>query len=263
MKTKLVMLIPLMLACQGGGKSDSPGSKEDGGCQPGTTLGKLTGLVAEAKNDPNAVELRWTSTSTGEYESWVEVTWKFVGDSAGKSYSRRERLNNGGVILSNFYHTVYGTGAVMSKVSELSYHVQDCEKDNPDVCGDYSNDSPVAIPPFAIKAPTSVVITEVPSQIGPGVKAVEARFTDNSIGEFSIVAGVCNIPPTVGGMVTCTDSDPSHGILSVGSTSANGTLIHLDELPPNTKLWLVIVPFAKASNGIVASSIPVVFTTSP
>ena len=230
--------------------TDSGYQTTDGGNQNtdgGLKLETPTDLVAVEQNDINAVQVTWTSHSTGDTVSWVEQAWVFLNDPTNKVNSRLEKLNNGDIL---------GSSLDVREIKELKFRVKDCLRNDANTCSSYSGAISVPILPLDVKAPTNVIVTEIPSEKGPTYRAIHISWTDNSYGELYNEIYICTNP------AWCPSGGPLFAIILSAPSVPPTTMTDVDFLPSNTPLW-ILVGMSVDQGHLLAYPQPVKITTSP
>lgn len=277
-KTKLTLMIarwiPLMVAmiCCGPGPEQNGTGGNGGGNGGGNQiappgLAAPNDLTATLKNDNDAVQLTWTSRSSGKSTSWAKKTWVFATDTDSKTYSYREQINNGDILRSTFYTSsdnIVGSGDVKMNLRELKFQIQDCLTDDDQACSNYTEAVPVSILQVKISAPTGVAIAAVASEAKSTYRAIDVVWKDNSFGESGSTAFVCDSPIAIfSALVSCSRQS---SILGTGRVPANGTRVHIDGLPPGTRIWVAVITsatLATSTDFTTITSVPVEFITPP
>lgn len=258
MKTALMLMIAVILSgCPKVDGTDGGTNEPMKICIP-LGLESPTNLIAVEKNDVYAVQLTWTSHSTGDFVSWIEVDWsqdetqrtKFPKMQPGAYYSFQNKFTNGDVFRIPLV-AKYNYDAL----KEVKFRIRDCQKDNNECCSDYTEfvSTPIGQPLYQVA--TNVTATEVPSKEGSSYRAIKFTWTDNSIGEHHYIAMTCSSDDCI--------NDPSvTNQLIIGwslDTGWNESVV--DKLPPNTPMSVFVSPAQGYST--LNWSPPIHLTTSP
>ncbi|MEK7625206.1 MAG: hypothetical protein AAB467_02530, partial [Patescibacteria group bacterium] len=244
MKTKYALLAAI--ASLGCGNGINPMPNDAGAPPEQVKIEAPTDLVVTEKNDINVVELSWVSHSSRPVNGWVNIGTSWSSGTQIEYRPSAERFTNGDTLYNQFDVTTIRT---------IALRIKECLPSDDTVCSEYLEAVLIATQPLDLRAPTDVVVTGHPSPSDSAYRTIEVTWTDNSYGERMAEIQVCirpNLNFTIADAIFDARGQPS-GII--------------EDLPPNTTIWIFVRVFANSGIANVFSysgwSEPVEFTTAP